>query len=34
VSESETEIYEWKDGGWISDLDTAGIFFVTDHKIF
>jgi len=25
--ERETEIYEWVDEGWVSDLDTTGIFF-------
>ena len=24
--ERETEIHEWMDGGWVSDLDTTGIF--------
>jgi hypothetical protein len=34
VTVTETEIYEWMDEGWVSDLDTAGIFFVSDHKMF
>ena len=30
----ETDIYEWMDGGWMNDLDTTGIFFVSDHNTF
>jgi hypothetical protein len=25
--ERESEIYEWVDRGWVSGLDTTGIFF-------